>query len=74
MARPEKQIRGLLDRLGLDFEQACLDFHLNQAPSATASAVQVREKAHTRSVARWRKFEQQLQPLQVRLTAAGIDL
>lgn len=74
VAEPEKQIRGLLDRLGLGFEQACLDFHLNQAPSATASAVQVREKAHTRSVARWGKFEKQLQPLQERLEAAGVKI
>jgi tetratricopeptide (TPR) repeat protein len=73
VADPDRQIRGLLERLGLGFEQACLDFHLNQAPSATASAVQVREQAHTRSVGRWRKFERQLQPLRDRLEAAGID-
>lgn len=74
VADPEGQIRALLERLGLDFEQDCLDFHLSEAPSATASAVQVREKAHTRSVARWRKFEQHLQPLKMRLEAAGIPL
>jgi len=70
---PDAQIRALLDRLGLDFEQACLDFHLNTAPSATASAVQVREKAHTRSVARWKEFEEQLRPLRDRLEDAGIE-
>ena len=69
---PDGQIRTLLDRLGLGFEQACVDFHLNTAPSATASAVQVREKAHTRSVERWKKFEDQLQPLRARLEEAGI--
>lgn len=70
---PDVQIRALLDGLGLDFEQACLDFHLNTAPSATASAIQVRERAHTRSVARWRKFEKQLRPLRDLLEDAGID-
>jgi tetratricopeptide (TPR) repeat protein len=71
---PDTQIRALLERLGLGFEPACLDFHLNAAPSATASAVQVREKAHTRSVARWKKFEQQLMPLKQRLEEAGIPI
>jgi tetratricopeptide (TPR) repeat protein len=69
---PENQTRLLLDKLGLEFEPACLDFHLNQAPSATASAVQVREKAHTRSVNNWKNWERQLQPLKVQLENAGI--
>ena len=73
VSNPDAQIRALLNRLGLDFEQACLDFHLNTAPSATASAVQVREKAHTRSVSRWKKFEEQLRPLRDRLEDAGIE-
>lgn len=72
VAEPEREIRRLLERLGLPFEQACLDFHLNEAPSATASTVQVREKAHTRSVGRWRQFERELEPLRARLEEAGI--
>lgn len=68
----EAQTRSLLDRLGLEFEPACLEFHLNKAPSATASTVQVREKAHTRSIGKWKRWEQQLQPLRERLEAAGI--
>jgi hypothetical protein len=73
VADPEGQTRALLDRLGLDFEQACIDFHLNKTPSATASAAQVREKAHTRSVKKWEKFERQLQPLKDYLDEAGIS-
>jgi Tfp pilus assembly protein PilF len=71
---PDIRIRELLDGLGLEFEQACLDFHLHSAPSATASAVQVREKAHTRSVARWKKFDRHLRPLGERLRQAGIRI
>jgi len=71
---PDTQIRWLLEELGLDFEEACLDFHLNAAPSATASTVQVREKAHTRSVDKWRHWEQQLGPLKERLEANGISV
>ena len=69
----EGQTRRLLDRLGLDFEQACLEFDKNSAPSTTASSVQVRQKVHTDSVARWRRYEEQLEPLRLRLEAAGIE-
>lgn len=72
VADHEGQTRILLDKLGLDFEQACLDFDQNKTPSATASSVQVREKAHTRSVNRWKKFERQLQALKDYLDEAGI--
>jgi tetratricopeptide (TPR) repeat protein len=74
VSEPEARIRQLLERVGLEFEPACLDFHLNEAPSATASTVQVREKAHTRSVGRWRRFEDQLQPLRSRLESAGVEV
>ena len=70
---PENQTRLLLDRLGLDFEQACLEFDRNKAPSTTASSVQVREKVHKGSVDRWKHFSSQLQPLKDQLEAAGID-
>jgi hypothetical protein len=68
----EGQTRRLLERLGLEFEQACLDFDKNAAPSTTASSVQVRQKVHTDSVARWRRYEAQLEPLRLRLETAGI--
>ncbi len=74
VADPEGQTRTLLDRLGLDFEPACLDFHLNKTPSATASSVQVREKAHTRSVNNWKNFTAPLQPLKEYLETAGITV
>ena len=72
VADQEGQIRSLLEKLGLDFEQACLDFDQNKTPSATASAVQVREKVHTRSVQKWKKFATELQPLKDYLEHSGI--
>ena len=72
VADQEGQIRSLLEKLGLDYEQACLDFDQNKTPSATASAVQVREKAHTRSVHKWKKFATELQPLKGYLEHSGI--
>ncbi len=67
----ESQARRLIDFLGLPWEAACLDFHRQQGAVTTASATQVREKAHTRSVGRWRKFEAELQPMARVLAAAG---
>jgi len=71
---PENQTRRLLDRLGLDFEEACLEFDKNRAPSTTASSVQVREKVHSGSVNRWTHFSRQLQPLKEQLESAGIEI
>jgi len=68
----EGRTRWLLERMGLDFEPACLEFDRNETASATASSVQVREKVHTRSVQRWRHFERHLQPLRRILEDAGI--
>ncbi len=70
----ENQTRILLGKLGLEFEEACLNFQQNTAASATASSVQVREKMHIRSVRKWKFFERQLAPLIKQLEDAGIDL
>lgn len=72
VADQEAQTRRLLGRLGLEFEQACLDFDQNTTAVATASSAQVREKIHSRSVNRWKRFEQDLQPLRRMLESAGI--
>src|SRR5688572_12882698 len=74
VADQETQTRMLLERLGLDFEPACLEFEKNEAASATASSVQVREKIHARSVNRWKHFERELQPLRQLLESAGIAI
>ena len=64
----------LLEQTGVDFEPDCLEFHTNKSASNTASTVQIREKIHARSVGRWKQFEEQLQPLNRYLEAAGIDI
>ena len=58
----------LLDHCGLDWQDGCLAFERNPAAVATASAVQVREPLYARAVGRWRRYEQELQPL-IRLLA-----
>jgi tetratricopeptide (TPR) repeat protein len=71
---PEGETRQLISRLGLNFEDACLDFDKNTNPSATASSVQIRNKVHSRSVNRWRRFEKHLIPLRDELRNSGIDV
>jgi Tfp pilus assembly protein PilF len=70
----EPNARALIDYLELPWEDACLDFHLQEGAVSTASAAQVREPAHTRSIGRWRRYEKQLQPMAEALTRAGITV
>jgi len=70
----EPNARALLDYLDLPWEDACLAFHTQNSAVSTASAVQVREPAHTRSVGRWRRYETQLQPMLDELEGAGITV
>lgn len=71
---PENETRLLIDKLGLDFENACLEFDKNTAPSATASSVQIRGKVHSRSVNRWSSYEKHLIPLRDRFRDTGIHV
>ena len=67
----EPNARALIDYLGLPWDDACLRFHEQSAAVSTASAVQVREPAHTRSVNRWKRYETQLEPMLAVLRDAG---
>jgi tetratricopeptide (TPR) repeat protein len=70
----EPTVRGLCRFLDLPYEAQCLEFHLNPAPTSTASAVQVRRKLYGTSLEQWRNYRQELSPLERQLTAAGIAL
>lgn len=72
VAAQEASTRALLAHCGLDFDRACLDFHRNPAATATASAAQVREPLHARSVGIARHYAAELEPLRAALTAAGL--
>jgi tetratricopeptide (TPR) repeat protein len=69
----ESNTKEILSKLGLKFEQACLEFEKNTASSATASTLQVREKIHTRSVNKWKYYSGELDPLKTFLNQAGIN-
>ncbi len=68
----EKSARALIDHIGVDWEPACLEFHTQSAAVSTASAAQVREPVHARSVGRWKKYASQLAPVQNILSEAGL--
>jgi len=56
----EGQARRLLDHCGLEWDDACLAFHLTKRPVRTASVAQVRRPLYAGSVGRWRRYERHL--------------
>ena len=59
----EGEARKLLKFCGLEWHPDCLNFHQSKRPVFTASSAQVRQPLYSSSVGRWRRYEQQLQPL-----------
>jgi hypothetical protein len=55
--------RRLIDFVGLRWDDEVLRFHESPAPSATASAVQVRRPIYSSSVGKWRHHVERLAPL-----------
>lgn len=63
----ESAARRLLAFCGLDWHPACIDFHRNAAPVATASAVQVRQPLYRSALGRWQRYGASLDPLRALL-------
>ena len=59
----EAQARRMLDYCGLEWSDACLDFHKHKRSIRTASVTQVRQPIYKTSVERWRSYEKHLGPL-----------
>lgn len=72
VADQERQTRRLLEFCGLDWQPQCLQFELNEAPVATASAVQVRSRLHRDAQDRWRRYAGDLEPLMSLFHAEGM--
>lgn len=58
----------------LEWEDACLSFEKNESPSLTASAAQVRQPIYQSSVALWRRYEKELEPLVAVLREGGVEI
>jgi len=55
--------RKIIDFVGLDWDERCLDFHNTERTVATSSSWQVRQKIYRTSKERWRNYERHLGPL-----------
>ncbi|GKY87502.1 tetratricopeptide repeat-containing sulfotransferase family protein [Sinisalibacter aestuarii] len=67
----EEESRKLVAAAGLDWEDACLDFHKTKRAVRTVSATQVRQKMYTGSSEAWRRYADYIQPMLERLE--GLD-
>lgn len=72
IADQEGQSRRLIDHIGLEWEDDCLNFHKNKSASSTASAAQVRKPIYSSSVQKWKKYGSELAPLKEYLEKAGV--
>lgn len=59
----KSQSRRLIDWVGLEWDDACLDFYKNKRSIRTASLTQVRQPIYSSSVERWKHYEEFLGPL-----------
>ncbi len=70
VADPESWSRRMVDFAGLEWNEACLNFHQTNRSVSTFSKWQVRQKISRSSVERWRNYEQFVGPL-LRLSPMG---
>lgn len=56
--------RRLVEFIGVEWNDACLEFYKKKRRVFTASAMQVTQPIYSRSIGRWKRFEKHLQPLE----------
>ena len=59
----EQQSRRLIEFVGLDWHEECLNFHQNSRTVQSASFTQIRRPMYQSSIGRWKPYARQLQPL-----------
>ena len=63
VADQERLSRQIIDFLGLEWDDACLQFHKAKRGVMTLSYAQVNKPIYKSAVARWKKYEAHLGPL-----------
>jgi len=63
----EPSVRRILNFIGLEFEQACLEYYKTERSVRTASSEQVRQPIYKEGIEQWRHFEPWLGPLKTAL-------
>ncbi|MCT8331056.1 tetratricopeptide repeat-containing sulfotransferase family protein [Albidovulum sediminis] len=71
VANPEEEARKLISACGLEWEDACLNFHENKNKVKTLSIYQVRQPISKKSVKGWQRFEKDLKPMLDALREGG---
>lgn len=64
----EAETRALLNHIGVDWEDRCIDFHKTKRPVATASNLQVKKALYSGSSQNWRNYEKFLEPFAEKLS------
>jgi tetratricopeptide (TPR) repeat protein len=59
----EKWTRKILEFIGLEWDERCMEYHTASRPVLTASFWQVRQRLYSDSVERWRRYEKFIGPL-----------
>ena len=72
VADPKAVLAPLLDFLGLDWEEGCLDAKSSGSAVRTASVWQVRKPLHRRSSGRWRNYASELSDARNRLAKLNL--
>ncbi len=72
VADQEGETRRLIAHCGLDWDEACLNFHQNTAAVATPSAAQVRRPINAEGIGKWRNHAAAMEPVRKWFAAQGI--
>ena len=72
VSNTETVARQVFEYLDLSWEENCLRYYDDKSTVTTASAAQVREAPHDRSIGRWQHYTEQLDPMRKILDAAGL--
>ena len=59
----ERVSRQLIDYVGLEWDEKCVDFHKNERNVMSPSNLQVRQPMYENSINRWKPYEKHLHPL-----------
>lgn len=71
VANPEEESRKLIAACGLEWEDACLNFHENKRKIETLSVFQARQPISKGSVKAWQRYEKELKPMLDALRESG---
>ncbi|MBU2924123.1 sulfotransferase [Colwellia sp. 4_MG-2023] len=72
VANPDQEIKSLVEFCDIEWQHACIDFHLNDAPVSTASKVQVRQPLNNKAIGRWRAFKPHTDEIEKYLINKGV--